>query len=173
MKRKLLVGLSLFFTLLIGYACTSSPSQDYLDEFEVRRLIDEAIKKNNGQLEFTQWKIVNILVNSADWAWNEQDESYGAVVDLPELTEFIFDKGGAIGYFKWGDNRKTPLPFSNTDLFDVTDVNGVVFQKAIEETISCDFELGNPSVVVFTRQLGDRSKMNNPSDASFQIVLFW
>jgi hypothetical protein len=84
MKRKFLYGFSLLFLFLTGISCTSSPSQDYLDEYEVQKMIEDAIRQNNEKLEFTQWKIVNISAKKADWVWNEDIGRYEAIYDLPE-----------------------------------------------------------------------------------------
>ena len=47
----------LLLLLSIGYSCSDS-THDYIDEYEIRRMIEEAIRKNNQDLEFTQWEIV-------------------------------------------------------------------------------------------------------------------
>ncbi len=82
--------------MLVGYSC--STSDDYLDEFEVRRLIEEALRENNKELEFTKWKIVNITVNKGDWKWSDDESQWEAIYDLPDLTEFIYENGALIGY---------------------------------------------------------------------------
>ena len=118
MKRKFLYGFSLLFLFLTGISCTSSPSQDYLDEYEVQKMIEDAIRQNNEKLEFTQWKIVNISAKKADWVWNEDIGRYEAIYDLPELTEFIYENGDALGYVFIGtqgvDEVQKLLPFVHT-----------------------------------------------------------
>ncbi|WP_286833330.1 MULTISPECIES: hypothetical protein, partial [unclassified Proteiniphilum] len=66
--------------------------------------------KNDGIAE-TQWKVINITVKKSDWVWNNNDGFYQATVNLPELTQFIFDEGAAIGYYKFNNDSKTALPF--------------------------------------------------------------
>ncbi|MGI6047139.1 MAG: hypothetical protein ACOYEG_03910 [Petrimonas sp.] len=176
MKRKILFAFSLLFVLLIGYSCTSSPTQDYLDEYEVRRMIDEAIKQNNENLKlnFTQWKIINITAKKADWKWIEKVGRYEAIYDLPELTEFIYENGAAIGYVFLGtqnvDEVQKPLPFVHT--YSETDEEGnTVFYT---ETISCDFALGTPSTVAFFIQASDLFRADQYlADYNFRVVLIW
>ncbi|MDO5522682.1 MAG: hypothetical protein Q4G48_01400 [Bacteroidia bacterium] len=168
MKRKLVNGLSLFFVLLMGYSCSSSPSQDYLNEYEVRRMIEDAIRQNNEQLEFTYWKIVNVEVQPTHWGLveNESETFYEATAELDELTEFIFDEGAALGYYKFDDNAKTALPFVKTTI----GVDGIPYT----ETYSCDFQLGNPSTVTFYLEGSDAGRYDgNPPAANFQVVLIW
>ena len=51
---------TLFLLLLfVGYSCSDS-TDDYISEYEIRRMIEEEIRKNNQDLEFTQWEIVNV-----------------------------------------------------------------------------------------------------------------
>mgnify|MGYP000896133940 CR=1 FL=1 len=174
MKRKILFAFSLFLALLIGYSCTSSPSQDYLDEFEVRRMIDEAIKQNNEKLEFTQWKIINIAAKKADWVWDETVGRYEAIYDLPELTEFIYEEGAAIGYVFLGtqgvDEVQKLLPFVHT--YSETDDQGNTI--AYTETISCDFQYGSPSTVAFFIQASDLFRADQYlADYNFRVVLIW
>lgn len=174
MKRKFLYGFSLLFLLLTGFSCTSSPSQDYLDEYEVQKMIEDAIRQNNEKLEFTQWKIVNISAKKADWVWNEQIGRYEAIYDLPELTEFIYENGAALGYVFIGtqgvDEVQKLLPFVHT--YSETDGQGDTITYT--ETISCDFQYGSPSTVAFFIQASDLFRVDDYlADYNFRIVLIW
>ncbi len=84
-----------FVSILAGsYSCATD---DTLSELEIRRMIEEALRENNENLEFTQWEIVNIQVNQGDWQWNDQERRYEAIYSLPELTEFIYENGAVLG----------------------------------------------------------------------------
>ena len=122
----------------------------------------------------TQWKIINIKVNKGDWTWNNDGGFYTATANLPELTEFIFDNGAAVGYYKFNDNAKTVLPFVKTYWYNVEE-GGVNVTKYFTETISCDFALGNPSTVTFHLEMSDLAYYDNgvPNDMNFQVVLIW
>lgn len=158
--------LSLLFT---GYSCTSSPTRDYLDEFEIRRIIQEELRKNNQDLEFTQWEIINISIKQQDWQWNENAAQFEAVVDLPELTKFIYEKGANLGYVFIGEQGKDEvqkmLPYVNTYSAD---------NSTFTETISFDIQFGNPSTVAFFIKSSDLYKdPEAPQNYNFRIVLIW
>lgn len=162
-----IVSVSLFFVVLLfgGYSCSTD---DYLKEYEVRRMIEEALRENNKQLEFTQWKIVNVIVNQGDWVWNDYDAQWQAIADLPELTSDIYETGAALAYvFLTHDDGEVQklLPYINTySLQDGT----------FTETISADFQYGNPSTVGFF--IKDSELAHDPSAPQtyiFRIVLIW
>ena len=138
-------------------------------------MIEDAIRQNNEKLEFTQWKIVNISAKKADWVWNEDIGRYEAIYDLPELTEFIYENGAALGYVFIGtqgvDEVQKLLPFVHT--YSETDGEGSTITYT--ETISCDFNLGSPSSVVFTLEMSDLAFYEDgvPVDMNFQVVLIW
>ena len=174
MKKKLLNSIWAVL-LLTGVAfsfnaCTTY-SDDYLSEPEIRRLIEQAIKDNNQNLEITQWEIVNIQVKKNDWKWNDKAEQWEAFEDLPELTEFIYENGAALGYIFLGtqgvDEVQKLLPYVNT----YSDFDG---SNTFTETISCDFQLGNPSTVGFFIEASDLFYDESaPLDYFFRIVLIW
>ena len=174
MKKKLLNSIWAFL-LLTGVAfsfnaCTTY-SDDYLSELEIRRLIEQAIKDNNQNLEITQWEIVNIQVKKNDWKWNDKAEQWEAFADLPELTEFIYENGAALGYIFLGtqgvDEVQKLLPYVNT----YSDFDG---SNTFTETISCDFQLGTPSTVGFFIKLSDLFEdLDAPQNYNFRIVLIW
>lgn len=175
MKRKLFR--TVFATFLLvgsGFVATSCSSGDYLDEFEVRRMIEEELKKNNQNLEFTQWKIVNVSVKKTDWKWNDEARQYEVFADLPELTKFIYEEGAVLGYVFLGkqgvDEVQKPLPYSNT--YSVTDAQGNT--TTFTETISYDVQLGNPSTVAFFIKDSELAKDEEaPQNYNFRIVLIW
>ena len=173
-KRRFTYTLSFVFILLIGFSCTSSPSQDYLNELEIRKMIEDAIKQNNDKLEFTQWKIINISAKKTDWKWDEKSGRYEAVYNLSELTKFIYEEGAVLGYVFLGkqgeDEVQKILPYVHT--YSETDNNGktVVYT----ETISFDYQLGNPSTVAFFIQASDLARVDKYlADYNFRVVLIW
>ena len=177
MKRSLirpLISTAVFLAILIsGFAC--STSDDYLDEYEVRRLIEEALRENNENLEFTQWDIVNITVSKNDWQWNNEAAQWEAVYDLPELTEFIYEKGAQLGYVFIGEQGVNEvqklLPYVDT-WYRGDDTNGDPIY--FTETISVDYQLGNPSTIAFfikDSQLAQDPEA--PRTYTFRIVLIW
>ncbi|NLX81056.1 MAG: hypothetical protein GXZ03_05785 [Proteiniphilum sp.] len=175
MKRRLLAGLAFIVLLFTVNSCTTY--DDYLSEYEVRKLIEQAIRDYDKEidLDFTKWKIVNIEVKEGDWKWNDKAEQWQVFSDLPELTEFVYEEGAALGYVFLGEQGKDevqiPLPYVNT-YYDGQDNNGndIIFT----ETISCDFQLGNPSTVGFYIKESDLAKDNYaPNNYNFRVVLIW
>lgn len=174
MKRKITVLLS-FLALIITISSCTVASDDYLNEYEIRRLIEQAIKENNKDLEFTQWKIVPYEIKKNDWKWNEQLGQYEVFRDIKDLTKFIYEEGAALGYVYLGtqnvDEVQKILPYVETH-YGGEDTNGnpIIFT----ETISCDFQLGNPSTVGFFIKSSDLFPDSEAqSNYNFRIVLIW
>ena len=158
MKSKVIKSLKhvplLLMLLMIGYSCSDDPVQ------------------NNG-FEETQWKIVNVTVKKSDWKWDNDAGRYNAIVNLPELTKFIYESGAQLGYVfiaQQGVNEtQKMLPFVNT-YQEVIGADTFVYT----ETISCDFMLGSPSTVAFYIQSSDLAKDDyNLADYNFRLVLIW
>ncbi|HZJ80926.1 MAG TPA: hypothetical protein VFC69_10175 [Dysgonamonadaceae bacterium] len=166
---------TLFLLLLsISYSCSDS-TRDYLTEYEIRRMIEEEIRKNNQELEFTQWEIVNVNIKESDWLWDEEARRYDALVDLPELTKFIYEDGAQLGYVFIGEQgvnevQKT-LPYVHT-YSDGFDEDG--YEIFYTETISCDFQYGSPSTAAFYIQSSDLFRDDDIlAEYEFRIVLVW
>lgn len=158
MKKKLfLFSLSTLLLLFLGYGCSDD---DFLSDREIQEMIDNSL---NGQ-----WQIIPIDIAGSDWQWfeNDYERYYFAIVDLPELTDYIFDDGAAHAYYYFDENRKTALPYVKTIIAD----NGIPFT----ETYSCDFELGNPSTVTFYLEASDGGKYEGyPPAARFTVLLIY
>lgn len=145
--------LTLFLLLLsLGYSCSDD---------------------NDPVIDFneTQWKIVNVTVNKADWQWMEVDGRYAAVLDLPELTKFIYENGAQLSYVFIGqqgtDEVQKLLPFVHTYS---ANVGGEIITYT--ETISCDFQLDTPSNVAFYIQASDLARDDSIlANYNFRIVL--
>lgn len=170
MRKLTILSLVLFF----AYSCSDS-TQDYLNELEIRRMIEEEIRKNNLELEFTQWEIVSISVKESDWEWFDDTGRYEAVFNLPELTEFIYESGAQIGYVFIGEPgvnevQKT-LPYIHTYYEGEDDQGNPILYT---ETISCDYQLASPSTVAFYIQASDLGRDDSIlANYNFRIVLIW
>lgn len=157
MKKKLLLSVSALLLLFLGYSCSDD---DYLSERDIQQMIDNSL---NGQ-----WQIVPVEIAGGDWQVFENEfESYHWVtVELPELTDYIFDEGLVHAYYKFDNNAKTGLPYVKTTVGN----DGIPYT----ETYSCDFVLGNPSTATFHLEASDAGLYDgNPPAASFQIILIW
>ncbi len=171
MKRKLSTSLFAAIMLLgMGILATGCGPDNTLTRLEVEQMIEA----NNQKLEFTNWKIININVAKDTWTWNDQAAQYEAVANIPEMTKFIYENGAALAYVFIGEQGKNelqkPLPYVNT--YSVTDDAGnpVTFT----ETISCDFQLGNPSTVAFYIKASDLARdFDAPQNYNFRVVLVW
>lgn len=179
MKRKLLTLTVLLTGLFLYNSCTTYPD-DYLRDYEVRKMIEDAIRENNKDLEFTQWEIIQVQVKASDWEWvyidgHPDKGHWRAVADLPELTEFIFEKGAALGYVFLGepgvDEVQKPLPYVQSHYDGDDEFGNPVF---FTETISCDFQYGNPSTVAFYIEANDLFEDSAaPNNYYFRVVLIW
>lgn len=166
---------TLFLLLLfIGYSCSDS-TDDYINEYEIRRMIEEAIRENNQDLEFTQWDIVNVRIKKSDWLWDDETGRYDALVDLPELTKFVYENGAQLAYVFIGeqgvDEVQKMLPYVHTYYEGVDDFGKEIIYT---ETISCDFMYGSPSTAAFYIQASDLGRDDSIlADYNFRIVLVW
>lgn len=175
MKRKLLAGLAFLALLLTVNSCTTY--DDYLSEYEVRKLIEQAIRDYDKEIDadFTRWKIVNVEVKAKDWSWNNNAEQWEVFADLPELTTYIYEEGAALGYVFLGtqgkDEVQVPLPYVNT-YYGGKDSDG--YDIIFTETISCDFQLGKPSTAGFYIKSSDLFPDEGaPANYNFRVVLIW
>lgn len=166
---------TLFLLLLfIGYSCSDS-TDDYISEYEIRKMIEEEIRKNNQDLEFTQWEIVNVSIKKSDWVWDNETGRYDVIVDLPELTEFIYENGAQLGYVYIGEQGvnevQKMLPYVHTYYDGEDDFGNEIIYT---ETISCDFMYGSPSSAAFYIQASDLFRNDEIlADYNFRIVLVW
>ncbi len=151
----------LLLTMIIGYSCSDDPVVQQVD-------FDE-----------TQWEIVNVSIKNGDWVWDNAVGRYEAVVDLPELTKFVYEKGAQFGYVfigKQGVNEvQKILPYVHTywELEQGEEGEDDV-EVLYTETISCDFMYGTPSTVAFYIQASDLGRDDSIlSDYNFRVVLIW
>ena len=172
--RALKHAIPLLMVMFIAYSCSES-TQDYLDEYEIRRMIEEEIRKNNQELEFTQWEIVNVSIKKADWEWINETNRYEAIVELPELTKFVYENGAQLGYVfigEQGDNEvQKMLPYVHTHYEGLDDSGNEIIYT---ETISCDFIYGLPSTAAFYIQSSDLFRNDDIlANYNFRLVLVW
>lgn len=168
MKSKLTIfGITTILFLFLGYSCSSD---DYLSDREIQQMIDNSL---NGQ-----WKVVSITVKASDWQWVSNPEKnykgyYSASVDLPELTESIFDEGLVAAYYLPDNFNKSSLPYLQTFDYEYEE-GGIIYDRNYTEHISCDYTLDNPSYVTFIIEASDRERFDeNLVNRNFQIVLIW
>lgn len=181
MREKLLKRVIVLFVLatvfLGGYSCSDNYPDDYLTENQVRKMIEDALRDNNNQLEFTQWQIVPINVKQDQWEWNAGVGRYEAILELPELTEHIYENGAVLGYVFLGqqgvDEVQKTLPYLET--YEFTDINGERL-GTYTETISYDIQYAanGKSTVAFFIQTSDLVQEDNYLiDHYFRLVLVW
>ncbi|RNC63529.1 hypothetical protein [Proteiniphilum sp. X52] len=170
----------LFAALLIGgYSCSDDGPyypDDYLTEAQVRRMIEEALRQNNEQLEFTKWKIVNITVGNGHWSWDDIAKRYEAVYELLDLEEFIYENGAVLGYVFIGEKNinevQKLLPYVQS--YDDAD-------PPYTETISFDVQykkddVEKPSVAFYIQSsdlFGSEELAEFLPAYNFRLVLIW
>jgi hypothetical protein len=175
---------SLLFAVVLlgGYSCSDDDPyypDDYLTEAQVRRMIEEALRQNNEDIEvnFTKWEILPYTVSVDDWEWKENAGRYEAIYDLSKLTEFIYENGAVLGYVFIGqqgvDEVQKLLPYVHT--YPITDANGNI-TATYTETISFDvqFAPNEKSTVAFFIQASDLFRADEYLDNyNFRLVLIW
>ena len=159
MKRKLMNATLAIAGLFLGFGCSTD---DTLTDYEVQQMINNSLKG--------QWTNVNINVSKEDWIWNDKKSQWEAVKSLPELTSNIYEEGAQLAYLFLGtqgyDEVQKLLPYEET----WSDGNGNIFT----ETISCDYQLGNPSTVAFFIKESDLYEdPDAPQNYAFRIVLLY
>jgi hypothetical protein len=165
--------------LLGGYSCSDDDPyypDDYLTEAQVRRMIEEALRQNNEQLNFTEWKIVNITTEDGHWSWDDRDKRYKAVYELAGLNENIYKNGAVLGYVFIGEQNinevQRLLPYvqsyGDADPF-------------YTETISFDIQykkdgVEKPSVAFYIQSsdlFGSEEMAEFLPSYNFRLVLIW
>ena len=161
MKRKLMNATLAIAGLFLGFGCSTD---DTLTDYEVQQMINNSLKG--------QWTIVNINVSKEDWIWNDNKSQWEAVKSLPELTSNIYEEGAQLAYSFLGtqgyDEVQKLLPYEET----WSDGNG----NSFTETISCDYQLGNPSTVAFfikDKESNLYKDPDAPQNYAFRIVLLY
>lgn len=146
-KRLMVMGLMLTSLILVFTACTVE-----------------------SDVAETQWKVVNIKVNKNHWTWIEESGQYEVILDLPELSPFIFNEGAVMAYVKFNSDTKAMLPHTKSySYFD--DNNNIGYYT---ETIKCDFQVGSPSTVAFYIEASDLARADEYlEDRDFQVVMIW
>ncbi|NLX66849.1 MAG: hypothetical protein GXZ19_08820 [Bacteroidales bacterium] len=168
--------------LVVGYSCSDDGPyypDDYMTEAQIRRMIEDALKENNKNLPFTNWEIVNITVKggkNGDWRWNDNENRYEAIYELPEMDEFIYEDGAILGYVFIGEQNQNEvqklLPFVQT-----YDEGGEIFT----ETISFDVQLKKggivkPSVAFYIQTsdlFGSKEFEEFLPNHNFRLVIVW
>ena len=161
MKRKLMNATLAIAGLFLGFGCSTD---DTLTDYEVQQMINNSLEG--------QWTIVNINVSKEDWIWNDKKSQWEAVKSLPELTSNIYEEGAQLAYSFLGtqgyDEVQKLLPYEET----WSDGNG----NSFTETISCDYQLGNPSTVAFfikDKESNLYKDPDAPQNYAFRIVLLY
>lgn len=174
---KIVTALLFFAAVLFGgYSCSDDHPGDYLSQDEVRRMIEEALRQNNEQLEFTDWEIVNITADN--WIWNGEENAkrYEAVYELPQLDEDIYKNGAVLGYIFIGMEGQNEvqklLPYVHTyddvDPFYTETISfDIQYKKESEEGSSVAFYIQSSDLFG-----GEEFEEFLPA-YRFRLVLIW
>lgn len=110
-----------------------------------------------------------VEVPQSAWKWNNEQKQYEAVANLPELTASVYENGAPIAYLfigaKGKDEVQEPLPYINTYK------NNLGISPYVE-TIKCNYQLSNPSTVLFTIKTSDLQQHSEAlGNYAFKIVM--
>jgi len=131
------------------------------------------------QGEGMNWEIINLTVNQSSWeSFHDQNGlflHYRCILDLPELDEFIYDKGTYITYIRRpeGNNevqQLLPVTYYNED------EDGYLWER----TVDCDYmyERVNgrvkSSIAIYVKDNDFyEGSENRPGRMNFRVVLMW
>lgn len=125
--------------------------------------------QNGKDGEGANWYTTSFRIESADWKLKglegELNSHYYADVEIPKLTEQIFDKGTVIGYVSVADDVKNGLPF-------VIHVGENINDKDVLWTQTYDFDF-EPGWIRFYATYSDFMTQARPGGETFHIVLMW
>lgn len=196
MKRRIIKPLfaSLIFTALLIGAFACSTNDDYLDESEVRRMIEEALRDNNQQtgdylnemevkklieeavannMIITEWNIENFTVNSTEWEWNPDFRRWEAEKQLEFIDEFIYEEGAVIGYVFLGEQNvnevQVQLPYVKS--YRLADGEGGFF--IFTETISYEYSILTNRATFFIEPSDGIRDDDAKATYNFRIVMIW
>jgi len=144
----------LFIFAFAALSCTGPAGRDGLDG------------------EGMNWFVKTYQINSNQWervgGVNELNSYFRAEVLIPELTEFVYEKGNVFCYMFQivdGTEVQTLLPYT-VPLGD-NDGSGEILWT---ETYACDF---TPGSVMFYVNYSDFYTKEQPPTCSFRVVLNW
>lgn len=117
----------------------------------------------DGKDGLANWSIVNITIKEGEWKWDATKKLYYATVDLPELTEYIYNNGSIVSYVYIGTQGQDEVMY----LLKYDDyVSGYKF--SIWNDYS--YDMGPSAQFYFKWSDGSQSK---PGNYNFKIVLMW
>jgi hypothetical protein len=196
MKRRIIKPLfaSFIFTALLIGAFACSTNDDYLDESEVRRMIEEALRDNNQQtgdylnemevkrlieeavannMIITEWNIENFTVNSTEWEWNPDFRRWEAEKQLEFIDEFIYEEGAVIGYVFLGEQNvnevQVQLPYLKSYLITDDDDGEIMFT----ETTGYEYSFLTNKVTFFIEPSDGFEDPEAKVTRNFRIVMIW
>ncbi|MFV0332302.1 MAG: hypothetical protein ACK5KL_21135 [Dysgonomonas sp.] len=120
----------------------------------------------------TQMHTISFDVTKNQWKWNENIGRYECFINLPELTQKIYNDGSMDSYV-FVEPRTTaevqnPLPFVHTYMAEYDD--GTV--RPYTETISSDFLVGEIGLYIQSSDLAEDDYVL-PEKYEFKVVLAW
>lgn len=121
----------------------------------------------------TDWKVVWVTVNKADWQLIGQPGALGSyyrcVVAAPEITDFVYEQGAVIGYMvmNYGQTDEVQTPLNIGLPRGETGTNG---EALWTDFYSFDF---TPGSIAFYYEPSDFATQIVPEIADFRIVVMW
>ena len=190
--RSLLASVVVTALLIGGYAC--STTGDYLDEFEVRRMIEEALRENNqnngdylnemevkklieeavaNNMIITEWNIENFTVNISDWNWSAENRRWEAIKQLEIIDEFIYEDGAVIGYVFLGEQNvnevQVQLPYLKSYLINDDNGGEIMFT----ETVGYEYSHLTNKVTFYIEPSDGFEDPAAKVTRNFRIVMIW
>lgn len=118
------------------------------------------------------WFTKTVTINEADWVLegtepNSYDSRYSAKVAIPELSQWVYDKGAVLAYISYDGNRKIGLP--SVEHFGEADEDG----KDYLYTTTTDFIFNKGEVTFYVTYSDFMTGFVSPETTTFHVVLLW
>ena len=131
-----------------------------------------------SQGEGMNWEIIDLTATPSGWERvydrNGLFLEYRCIFDLPEMSEFVYDKGAYLTYVR--------LPEGNSEIQQILPVtidneyNGYFWQRTIECNYMYEFERGmvKSTIAIVVRDSDfNEGAENLPGRMNFRVVLMW
>ena len=109
-------------------------------------------------------------VESNRWILDGNPDAYGSYyyyrINIPQLTDYVYDDGSVVVYLDYSDDVQAILP---STVNHGKDVNG--YDYLWEERFDCEISPGYIDVLVTRSDF--RTKDNRPDTYRFKVVLSW
>lgn len=123
----------------------------------------------DGEGSGAYWFTKSFTINEADWELmgeeNAVDSRYGVTVDIPELSQWVYDKGAVIAYVGYEDTKRFGLPHVEHRSYED--------DPTYQWTETTDFQTEKGKISFYVTYSNFLTGINTPETQTFHVVLLW